>query len=333
MPHTRRSIRCRDLKKLYFEKKFPLLKIGEILGFSSRTIEIRALECGMKLRKPGVPTPDISDKKIRFLYLEKQLSSRKIAKRYQCSYSYIDNRVKRSGLPTRTLSLAHIRTKRVDFSNNPEEKAYLIGLKIGDLRGRKMYKNSETIMVDCGSTKDEQIKLIKRLFKKYGRVWIGKLQAGGKRQIECSLNQSFIFLLKKYLRFPEWVTKRENIKLSALAGFIDAEGSFFVGKQGKYSGFSVGNYNTTILKQIKKWLVDLGFKARFFMGVKKGYTGKDGYSHNNDYWMVSIYRKKDLLLFAQKMIPYLRHKDRIKSALAVIKNIKERNKRYGFIGM
>lgn len=333
MLHTRKSISCAQLKDLYLEKGLSFLKIGSILGFSARTIEIRALECRIKLRKPGVPGPNISDKKISFLYLRKRLSSRKIAGMYHCAYSHIDNKIKKLGLPTRTLSSAHIKSKRVDFSNNLQEKAYLIGFRIGDLRVRKMYKNSETIMVDCGSTKDEQIKLIKRLFEKYGRVWISKPQTGGKKQIECSLNESFTFLLKKYSKFPTWVTTSKTLKLSAIAGFIDAEGSFFVGKQKKYSGFSVGNYNTIILRQIKRWLVDLGFKPRFYMGVKKGYTGKDGYSHNNDYWAVSICRKKDLLLFTQKMIPYLKHKDRIKSALAVLKNIKERNGKYGFIGM
>jgi hypothetical protein len=51
---------------------------------------------------------------------------------------------------------------------------YLVGFALGDLRVRKIYQNSETIKVDCGSTKIEQINLIKNLFKKYGHVWISK---------------------------------------------------------------------------------------------------------------------------------------------------------------
>lgn len=333
MLHTRKSIDCVNLRNFYLKNRFSTLKIGKILGFSSRTIAIRAKECKIKLRKPGVSGPNINDNKIKFLYLERQLSSRKIAKMYHCAYSYIDNRIKKLGLPTRTLSFAHIKTKRVDFSDNLQEKAYLIGFRIGDLRVRKMYKNSETILIDCGSTKIEQIKLIKKLFGKYGRVWISKPKAGGKTQIECGLNGSFSFLLKKYLKFPSWTINNEAIKLSALAGFTDAEGSFFVEKHKKQSVFSIGNYNTVILRQIQKWLIGYRFKPRFYMGVKRGYTGKDGYSHNNDYWIISIYRKRDLLLFTEKIFPYLKHKDRIKSALLVLKNIKERNEKYGFIGM
>lgn len=333
MPHTRKNIHCKSLKDLYLKKHFSLLKIGKILGYSSRTIELRAKECQIKLRKPGRAEPNISNADLRHLYLEKRLSSRKIAKIYKCAYSTIDNRIKRLDLPIRTLSLAHIRTKRIDFSNNPREKAYLIGFRIGDLRVRKMYKNSETILVDCGSTKPEQIKLIKKLFRRYGRVWISKPGANGKTQIECSLNESFSFLLKRYSKFPVWVTKNEIIKLSALAGFIDAEGSFFIGRDKKTSIFSIGNYNLAILKQIRQWLFRLGFDSRIFKGVRTGYTGKDGYPHRSDYWIVTIGKKKTLYKFTQKILPYLKHADRINSARKVTANIDNRNQKYGFIGM
>lgn len=333
MRHTRKDINCAQLTDLYLRKRLSLVKIGKILGYSSRTIELRAKECKIKLRPPGIPGPKISNSRLKYLYLKKKFSSRIIAKIYGCAYSHIDSRIKRLGLPTRTLAMAHTKTKRLNFSNNLQEKAYLIGFRIGDLRVRKMYKNSETILVDCGSTKENQLKLIKELFMKYGRVWIGKSQPGGKRQIECSLNESFSFLLKKYSKFPAWVVKSKIIKMSALAGLVDAEGSFFIDKDKKYSLFSLGNYNLTILEQVKKWLIDLGLNPRLYMGVKRGYTGKDGYSHRSDYWILSIYRKRDLLSFTRKILPYLKHLDRIKAALLVLRNIKERNEKYGFIRM
>lgn len=333
MRHTRKSISCLKLKELYLKKNCSTVKIGKILGFSSRTIGIRLTECGIKTRKSGVPGPKINDKQLINLYIKKHLSSRKIAKLYGCAYSTIDTKIRKLGLPIKTLALAHIKTKRADFSGNLMEKAYLIGFRIGDLRVRKMYKNSETILVDCGSTKNKQVSLIKKLFKKYGRVWISKPGKSGKTQIECSLNESFSFLLKTYLKFPTWVRLDNETKLSAIAGFIDAEGSFFLGNNGKSGCFAVGNYNQEILRQIRGWINGYGIKTKYYMGVKKGYRGKDGYSHSQDYWILSIGAKKDLLLFTKKILPYLRHEDRIKCAKKVLKNIAERNKKYGFIGM
>src|SRR4030042_5482881 len=332
MHRTRRIIKWSTLVDLYLVRNLSLSEIAHILDYSPRTISIRAKECNIKLRNPGPPAPKIDIKNLKYLYLRRRLSSRKIAKIYNCAYSTIDNKIKKLGWSVRTRASAHIVTKRSNFPGDLKEKAYLLGFRIGDLRVRKVYKNSETILIDCGSTKIEQVRLIKKLFKKYGRVWTSKIKPNRKMQIECSRNKSFSFLLKKYIKFPMWVSKNQSVLLSAIAGFSDAEGSFFVGKNQKFSGFSLGNYNLKILKQIKSWLVKFGYKPRLFMGVKKGYTGKDGYPHRNDYWILSIYRKKDLFLLTKKMLPYLKHKDKIKSAESVIKNINQRNQKYGFIG-
>lgn len=332
MPHTRKDIKCRQLRKLYLDDKLSLIKIGKKLGFSARTIQIKCGECKIKLRKPGIIPPKISDSKIKSLYIKKRMSSRKIAKIYKCAYSYIDSRIKQLKIPRRNLSTSHITTKRNDFSGDLKEKSYLIGFRIGDLRVRKMYKNSETILVDCASTKPKQIKLIKNLFKKYGRVWISKPKQNNKVQIECGLNNSFTFLLEKFDTFPEWTLKNQNLSLSILAGFIEAEGSFYVGKDNQ-GGFSVGNYNKAILTQTSNLLNKNGLRSRLFLGVKKGYTGRDGYVHSADYWILSISRKKDLYNFIKKILPFLRHEDKIKSANKVLKNITERNIKYGFIGM
>lgn len=332
MLHTRKDIDCKTLNNLYLKKHFSLLKIGKILGYSARTIDIRIKECKISARKPGVSPPKISDSTLKQLYLQKHMSSRKIAKIYKCSYSYIDMRIKDLNIPRRNLSSAHILTKRNDFSGDLKEKAYLIGFRIGDLRVRKMYKNSETILVDCGSTKPEQIKLIMRLFQVYGRVWISKPNINGKTQIECSLNKTFTFLIKKHGKFPEWTIKKQSLMSSIVAGFIDAEGSFFISKDNQ-SFFSVGNYNKEILDQINDWLIKLKYKTRLFRGVKKGYEGKDGYKHSADYWILTINKKKDLKSFTNFILPYLKHIDRISCANKVLENIDERNLKYGFIGM
>ncbi len=333
MPLKRNLIKKRLLVNLYWKQKLNLKETGKSIGFSARTVNIRMRECKIPLRLPGAPGPEIKKGDLKKLYINKGLSSRKIAKIYKCAYSTIDRKIRKFGFPIKTLAAAHIITPRISFCGNLREKAYLIGFRIGDLRARKMYKNSETILVDCGSTKFRQISLIKTLFSKYGRVWVGKPSKSGKVQIECSLDKSFLFLLKRYHKFPIWALKNRILFFSILAGFTDAEGSFYVTKDKKSSGFSLGNYNKMLLKQIKGKLEKLNFTPRLSLGVRKGYRGKDGYVHRQDYWILTIYRKAEIYKFIQIIKPFLKHKDKIQDADRVIQNINMRNAKYGYLGM
>lgn len=326
-------VRPETLADLYWTKGLSSFKIGKHLGLASRTVNIRMRECGIPLRKPGVLGPNITKSELKKLYMQKRMSSRKIAKIYKCAYSTVDRKIRQFGFPIQTLAAAHIFTHRANFSGNLKEKAYLIGFRIGDLRVRKIYKNSETIHIDCGSTKPEQIALIKKLFKKYGKIWISKPNKLNKTQIECCVNTSFDFLLKRFDLFPSWTLKTKRLFFSILAGFSDAEGCFSVSKNNDQSYFSIGNYNKNILMQIQGHLSNLGYKIRLSPGVKKGYRGKDGYVHNGDYWVLQINKKVDLYRFVMAIKPYLRHKDKIHEANKVIQNILYRNRRYGYIGM
>ncbi len=265
---------------------------------------------------------------LRRLYLLDGNSSRKIAKIYGCAYSTVDRKIRKFGFPIKTLAAAHIKSFRKNFSGDLTERAYLVGFRIGDLRVRKFYRNSETLKIDCGSTRYDQIEHIESLFRPYGKIWISKPTSSGKVQIECCVDFSFKFLLRKYCRFPDNVTKNEEVFLSALAGFIDAEGSFFVGNnnQGK---FSLGNYNLNILKQIVRWLKKMEIKHRLFLGTRKGYQDKNGYVRNGNYWILEVGRKKDLERFIIIMLGYLKYLRKRSDATKVLFNIKSRLGRWG----
>ena len=118
-----------------------------------------------------------------------------------------------------------------------------------------------------------------------------------------------------------------------MAGFIDADGSFFVLKNKKQARFALGNYNLSLLKQIKKKIDTIGFHNRLFLGKEKGYVGNDGYISKGDYWTFSIHRKSDLYGFTQLITPFLRYPRKIDDANRVINNIDYRNRKYGFINM
>lgn len=262
-------------------------------------------------------------------YLRKRLSSRKIAKIYGCAYSTVDRKIRQFGFKTRTLAEAHILYPRKDFGGDLNEKAYLIGFAIGDLRVRKVYKNSETIHVDCASSKVEQIDLIKGLFDKYGRVWISKPNKKGAVQIECFLNDSFEFLLNINKNIIEpWIKNNKQYFANFLAGFTDAEGSFYISRSKAF--YALGNYNIQLLMQIKDNLKRLGIESpKISRSVRMGTIASHGYAYNNDYWSLVISKKKELVKLFTFIEPFMKHASRKKNMLLARQNIERRNELYG----
>ena len=262
------------------------------------------------------------------LYLNQRLSSRRIAKILNCAYSTIDRKIRLANLPIRNLAQAHIIYPRMNFSGNFTEKAYLIGFRVGDLRVRKFYKNSETIHADCGSTKIEQINLIKQLFNKYGRVWVSKPNMHNCIQIECFLNNSFNFLLPSQPQ--NWIFMQKRYFFSFLAGFTDADGSIFVSNTNNQAIYSLGNYNVLLLKKIQKYLGKFGISTpKITKSPRAGLIASHGYQYNNDYWTLRVSRKASLVNLLKLICPHLKHATRITQMTTAIANIKTRNKLYG----
>jgi len=269
----------------------------------------------------NIPKETIED-----LYINKNLSTWKIAEVLNCARSTIYTKILLFKIPIINRAEAHIIYPRKNFSDNLIEKAYLIGFRIGDLRVRKFYKNSETIKLDCASTKIEQINLIKQLFLTYGRIWISKPNKKGATQIECSLNTSFEFLLTKTP--PKWIFKNRSFFYAFLAGFTDAEGTIFISN--KQAHYALGNYDINLLEQIKSYLEEYGMRVpKITCSHRQGLLASHGYRYNHDYWTLHISRKVEMLKLLSLIGPHLKHANRIRQMNIGIINIKERNRLYG----
>lgn len=335
MVKKRHLLKKNDLKKFYWEEGLNTFKIGKIFNCAQRTIQIRMKELNIPLR-PQYNKLIIPKKELFKLYLKKRLSSRKIAKIYNCAYSTIDRKIRKFGFPIRTLANAHITTNRKPFSGNKIEKAYLLGLAFGDLRVRKVYQNSETIHIDCGSTKMDQIKLIEPLFKKYGRVWISKPNKENKIQIECSVDLSFKFLLENNKgKMPQWILEKKKFFAAFLSGFTDAEGSIFISKG--MASYALANYNHHLLCQIHDYLNRLNINLKPpKIGRKKGAQIFDKgkiYKTNGDYWVLSVNKKSSLIKLFNLIKPYIKHAKRKNDIKRALLNIKERNIKFGNLNM
>ena len=324
------KISKKELCELYIKKKLTTYQISKRFNCCQATIWKLLHKFGIKSRLSGYPRVKISKKELEELYLKQRLSSRKIAKRYDCAYSTVDRNIRRYGFKIRTLAEANRKYPKKDFDGCLLEKSYLIGFRIGDLRVRKQYKNGETIQVDCASTKIAQINLIKDLFDKYGRVGMSKPSKKGKIHVHANLNLSFGFLLNK--KFYKWIQNNKQYFAAFLAGFTDAEGSIFISKnQAKYA---LGNYDMPLLHLICKGLNKFGIECREpTVDKSKGYISKEGYVRRNNYSSLTISKKKALLKLFDLIEPYIKHADKKEAIKKAKVNICLRNQQFGNINM
>lgn len=258
---------------------------------------------------------NLSDTKLRSLYLSKHMSTWEIERRFGYSRSTIHRHVRKLGI-NRDLATSHFIYKRRSFPEDLKLKAYLQGFAIGDLRVRKVGKLSKTIKVDCESTKKDQVSLFKSLFGNYGRVWTSKTGKSGKIQMETFLDESFSFLLDVKDNYG-WVANKNEYFVSFFAGFVDAEGSFFISK---IPHFSLGNYNLTLLRFFKRFLFKLGIRNIYIRTDKrKGTFNSEGYMYNDNYNILEITKKSELLKLISLIEKEIKHRNR----QAQISRIKE----------
>jgi len=321
-----------DLKNLYLDKKLTTYDIAKFYDCSQGTIWKRLKEFNIKTRSSWNKV-DLSKTKLRNLYIRNGLSTWQIERRLKISRGTIYRKLIDYNILVRNRAQSHIVYPRKNFNGNKTKKAYLIGFSMGDLRVRKIYKNSETIHTDCGSTKKVQINLISKLFKAYGRIWISKPNKVGATQIECFLNNSFNFLLRKRVLIDHWILNNKKYFAAFLAGFTDAEGCISITHKG-LAFYSLGNYNSRLLSQIRNQLLKSGIESpKLTEGKTKGYIGKEGYANNQNYWSLRLNRKIHLLKLFVLIDPYLKHPTRIEGVKKAKENIKMRNKKYGNINM
>lgn len=265
----------------------------------------------------------LNKKQLYDLYHNKSMSPYKIGPLLNCSWATIANRLKEFNIPLKSNSVARIRYKRKDFNNNQKLKAYMLGFRMGDLNVYKPVVNSETIIVRCHTTQEEQVDVIKSLFSDFGQVTISR--RNGHMHVNCFLNQTFNFLMVKDEASWLWVNKDSKFYLPFIAGYTDAEGNLIL-NQGN-ARFKIDSYDYQILEKITKWLLkhDISFKFRqiyklgdtqYINGIKSKYNG--------NLWRLNINKANSLKKLILLIKPYLRHSIRIKQAEECLKNIESR---------
>jgi len=261
---------------------------------------------------------EIDKKRLFDLYHQKRMSPYKIAGIFDCSFSTVTNRLKEHRIRLKTKSQAQMIYQKQDFNGSNIEKAYMIGFRLGDLNVYKTSATAETIIVRCNTSSEAQIKLIKGLFGKYGHVTVCNSK-NDKRNINCHLNNSFAFLLKKEDKVDNWIQKSNNANIAFAAGYTDAEGSFLI-DQGK-GRFKIDSYDKNIIHWFHRWLVVKNIRGKILLVGKKGESRPDGSKFNFELWRININEARSLYKFIKMIKQYLRHKKRALDAEKVFKNI------------
>jgi hypothetical protein len=273
------------------------------------------------MAKISIPKSDLVK-----LYYKKHKSKYEIGKIYNCSFKTVLNRMREFGMKPLSRSIIQSKYAKKNFSGNYEEKAYMIGFRLGDLNVYQTTSHSDVIVVRCHTTRKEQSDLIKKLFCKYGEVTIG-----GKKSlyVNCFLNKSFDFLLKKEDVVEEWITKNLEYSNNFAAGYIDAEGN--IGVYDSRARFKIDSYDKNIIFWMYSWLQKNNVLCPEPMRIgKKGqvYDKNYGYKYNKDLWRLRVSTQQSLIALFSVIKPLLRHKNRLLHLNKCLKNLDDRTKKY-----
>jgi hypothetical protein len=245
---------------------------------------------------------------LREIYWNRRLSLHKIGILFGKSASSVLQEMRKQGVGTRTLSEAMTVFEKLPFSNDPNEKAYLQGLRAGDLHTAR---HGLSIRATVSTTHPAMLELVKDLFGRYGRVVASPKFLRKTNQFEWEiygyLHASFDFLVK-----PLEVT--DESFLSFFAGFFDAEGTIYIFKQHRSTTtglrVEVSSCNRDLLLLIAEKLRRMGYGAYLPEKPvrKKGET--IGYGpYNEDFWRLCLTRSDEALKLLRSLP--LRHREKV----------------------
>ncbi|MDG6991332.1 MAG: hypothetical protein JRM99_07955, partial [Nitrososphaerota archaeon] len=171
--------------------------------------------------------------------------------------------------PFEEARLKGIREKRRKYERKPfdgsdEDKAYLLGLRHGDLSVSRPWKG--VVRVSTSTTHPAMALLFHALFDPHGHVYQHPRFKNDTMTYEWNLSvivdQTFGFLLTDLRAAWEWVSTKESILLAYLAGVLDAEGSIGIWSNRAGTALQVNYYNTRfeLLTFIKTALETLGYR-------------------------------------------------------------------------
>jgi len=258
---------------------------------------------------------DITKNLLEDLYVKKKLSMPKIAKILNTSYFTVWNKMRTYEIKARSMSEAKIKYPKITFSGNLVEKAYMLGIRAGDISTAQA---SKQITVITATTHKAQLKMFAEIFGKYSKIktYVTTIKFDGRKawRIYCRLNNSFYFLLNKPNKIPKWILNSINYFYAFLAGYADCEACWNIYKLKDCKKFrlkfQIISGDKIILTQIKNKLFKLKFTPILRLAHKKGYMRTFG-KYKKDMYRLNLNYQEDLIKLAKILLNLSHHEEKI----------------------
>lgn len=267
-----------DLERLYLVEKLSAAKIAETYGLTSKYKTPKAAESTILyyLRRSGIARRDPAE---HIRKVTPQMTNDWVA-RYLTGESLkqiagdvvspvtVWNQLKARRVVLRDKAEAQIRAvtkyERKPFSGDRFERAYLVGLRYGDLDA---VRHGRAIRVRVSTTHPAMADLFESVFSPYGYVHRYPREArltGYEWTLECDLDDSFGFLIDK-ASIPELTSMTDDLFVAFLAGVFDAEGSVLMHKKGNRHDpeVSISNSDKNFLDLLFVRIRKIGLSAHF----------------------------------------------------------------------
>lgn len=258
----------------------------------------------------------ITKQELEKLYWQQKLTLPQIGKKFSVTYVTVIYWMKKFGIPTRGVRKYETRP----FDGSEFEKAYLMGLRLGDLN---IQLHRRQILARTSTSHPAMLELFNNIFQKYSHVHQFPMFNPKKKphfdwQIYALLDESFKFLLEKVV--PENAITNENRFYAFLAGYTDAEGCILItpNTDGLRFYFQVASEDSKTLSIIANKLKEAGYRFTLRIAVKKGESY--GRRYKKDYWALRIATKADVIKLLKRL--ELRHREKIKWKELVLKMCK-----------
>lgn len=263
------------------------------------------------------------------LYHHKRLSIRQTAKATGVSYGAIQRRLVKIGL-ARTQSEGQMRHQRTSFDGDSSERAYLLGLRAGDLNVWR--KTPNTIEARVSTTHPAMADLFSRSFGRFGQIMADAGKAYLPRryrwQLRIHVDSSFEFLIPK----PSAIPHIRPAFYQFLGGYSDSEGcwSIYFSRNQVRTCWSVESKDVRLLREIRDWLRREGFHPLFYsreidVGRKAAKNKSGQTSRVGCKWVLRICRKREVESLSGRLLLISRHEEKIWK-MNLVSNIREMTK-------
>jgi hypothetical protein len=205
--------------------------------------------------------------------------------------------------------------ERRPFDGTDEDKAYLLGLRHGDLSVSTPWKG--VVRVSTSTTHPAMADLFRSLFEPYGHVYQHPRYKKDTQTYEWNLHavldSSFEFLFSSFADMEGWILSSHSITLSYLAGLLDAEGSIGIYPAKMLTSLNIAYYNTDLglLQFVFRAIRSLGYRPLPpYLDKKKGFRSP-GYhiEMKKDYWRVLLARFSECQEFLRRLP--IRHPEKL----------------------